>query len=197
MAMGVPVRLGMGQRRETKVAALMGAILLATAEALAQEQQTAGVENALDDGQESKRRIIISIVDRKLALVEDGRVVKIYPTAVGAAATPSPTGTFKIVTRVTNPTWYGPHHQVVAPGKSNPLGTRWMGLSRRGYGIHGTNNQSSIGHSVSHGCIRMRKADVEELFKIAKVGDVVEMIASPTAEMAWIFGPAEETAAAE
>jgi lipoprotein-anchoring transpeptidase ErfK/SrfK len=187
----------MRQRKETKAAALMGAILLAAAEALAQEQQTAGGENALGEGQESRRRIIISIADRKLALVKDGRVVKIYPTAVGADATPSPTGTFKIVTRITNPTWYGPHHQIMSPGKSNPLGTRWIGLSRRGYGIHGTNNQSSIGRNVSHGCIRMRKADVEELFKIAQVGDVVEMVAAPTAEMAWIFESVEETASAE
>lgn len=182
---------------ETRVAALMGAILFASAEALAQEQQTTGGDNTLEDSQESKRRIIISIVDRKLALMQDGRVVKIYPTAVGADATPSPTGTFKIITRVTNPTWYGPHHQIVGPGKSNPLGTRWIGLSRKGYGIHGTNSPSSIGRNVSHGCIRMRKADVEELFKIAQVGDVVEMVASPTADIAWVFGSAEETAAAE
>jgi lipoprotein-anchoring transpeptidase ErfK/SrfK len=51
-----------------------------------------------------------------------------------------------------------------------------MGLSYKGYGIHGTNNQGSIGHNVSHGCIRMRKADVEQLFEIVKVGDVVEIV---------------------
>jgi lipoprotein-anchoring transpeptidase ErfK/SrfK len=175
----------------------MGAVLLAAAEALAQEQQAASGENALEETQESKRRIVISIADRKLALVEDGRVVKVYPAAVGADATPSPTGTFKIITRVPNPTWYGPHHQIVPPGKSNPLGTRWMGLSHKGYGIHGTNNQNSVGHNVSHGCIRMRKADVEELFKMVDVGDVVEMVAASTAEVAWIFGAAEPMASAE
>jgi lipoprotein-anchoring transpeptidase ErfK/SrfK len=160
----------------------MGAAFLAAAEALAQDQQTAP-ENA----EELRRRIIISIADRKLAVVEDGRVLKVYQTAVGADATPSPTGVFKIATRVKNPTWYGPHGQIVSPGKSNPLGDRWMGLSRKGYGIHGTNNQRSVGHNVSHGCIRMRKADVEELFEIVKVGDVVEMVAEPTEELAWIF----------
>jgi lipoprotein-anchoring transpeptidase ErfK/SrfK len=179
------------------MAALMGAVLLAAAEALAQEQQAASGENALEETQESKRRIVISIADRKLALVEDGRVVKIYPAAVGADATPSPTGAFKIITRVPNPTWYGPHHQIVQPGKSNPLGTRWMGLSHKGYGIHGTNNQSSVGHNVSHGCIRMRKADVEELFKMVQVGDEVEMVATPTAEVTRIFGTVELIASAE
>src|SRR5580765_7953431 len=157
----------------------MGAAFLATAEALAQDQEAPA------------RRIIVSIADRKLAVIEDGRVLKIYPTAVGADATPSPTGVFKIATRVKDPTWYGPHGQVVAPGKSNPLGDRWMGLTRKGYGIHGTNNQRSVGHNVSHGCIRMRKADVEELFEIVKVGDVVELVAQPAEDLAWIFGGGE------
>ncbi len=191
------LRQGMRLENQNRLAAMMAAILLAAAEALAQEQPAASGENTFEESQESKRRILISITDRKLALIEDGRVLKVYPTAVGADATPSPTGTFKIIVRVTNPTWYGPHHNVVRPGKANPLGTRWMGLSRRGYGIHGTNNQASIGHNVSHGCIRMRKADVEELFTMVKVGDVVEMVAEPAAGMAWIFEAAGPTASAE
>ena len=99
---------------------MMATIFLAAAEALAQDQQQA----ASEEGEESKRRIVISIADRKLAVVEDGRVIKIYPTAVGADATPSPTGVFKIANRVPNPTWYGPHRKIVPPGKANPLGTR-------------------------------------------------------------------------
>ena len=169
----------------------MATVFLAAAEALAQDQQSP----ASDEGEESRRRIIISISDRKLAVVECGRVLKIYPTAVGAEATPSPTGVFKIANRIPHPTWYGPNHNVVPPGKANPLGTRWMGLTHRGYGIHGTNNQHSIGQNVSHGCIRMRKADVEELFEMVKVGDEVEMVAAPAAEMAWIFGTAAEAVA--
>lgn len=172
---------------------MIATVFLAAAEALAQDQQLAGSEEC----EESRRRIVISIADRKLAVVEDGRVVKIYQTAVGADATPSPTGVFKIANRMPNPTWYGPHGKIVSPGKANPLGTRWMGLSHRGYGIHGTNNQSSVGHNVSHGCIRMRKADVEELFELVKVGDVVEMVAAPTGELAGIFAARESVAAAE
>jgi lipoprotein-anchoring transpeptidase ErfK/SrfK len=183
----------MRNQNQSKLAAMMATIFLAAAEAMAQDQQSAAAE----EGEESKRRIVISIADRKLAVMEDGRVVKIYSTAVGADATPSPTGVFKIANRVPNPTWYGPHRKIVPPGKANPLGTRWMGLSHKGYGIHGTNNQLSIGHNVSHGCIRMRKADVEQLFEIVKVGDVVEMVAEPTAEMAWIFGTTETVASAE
>jgi len=183
----------MRNQNQSKLAAMLATIFLAAAEALAQDQQSPAAE----EGEESKRRIVISIADRKLAVLEDGHVVKIYPTAVGADATPSPTGVFKIANRVPNPTWYGPHRKIVPPGKANPLGTRWMGLSHKGYGIHGTNNQGSIGHNVSHGCIRMRKADVEQLFEIVKVGDVVEMVAQPAPEMAWIFGTTEIVASAE
>jgi len=166
------------------MAAMMATLFLAAAEALAQDQQQ---NAATEEPEEPTRRIIVSIADRKLAVIENGRVVKIYQTAVGADATPTPVGVFKITNRVKNPTWYGPKGLIVPAGKANPLGDRWMGLSRKGYGIHGTNNQRSIGKNVSHGCIRMRKADVEELFEIVKVGDVVELVAEPAEELAGIF----------
>jgi L,D-transpeptidase ErfK/SrfK len=158
----------------------IAAMVVATAEALAQQQ-------------EPKRRIVISIPDRKLALLEDGQLVKIYPTAVGAPASPSPAGSFKIVQRIPDPTWYGPG-VVVPPGKANPLGTRWLGLSRKSYGIHGTNNPRSIGRRASHGCIRMRNADVEEVFERVKVGDEVELVGERNAEVAQIFGQPGEVA---
>jgi L,D-transpeptidase ErfK/SrfK len=118
------------------------------------------------------RQIVISIPDRQLALLEDGAVVKVYPIAVGKPSTPSPAGDFTVINRATNPT-YRHKGQVVPPGKSNPVGTRWMGLSLKGYGIHGTNVQSSIGKAASHGCFRMKKKDVEELFTLVRVGDAV------------------------
>ena len=153
----------------------MAALLMAVGEALAQEKQPAA------------RRIVVSIPDRELALVEDGRVVKLYAVAVGAAATPSPSGNFTVIDRVTDPTWFGPD-KVVPPGKSNPLGRRWIGLSRKGYGIHGTSNPRSIGRPASHGCIRMHNADVEELFGLVAVGDAVELYAERTGEVERIFG---------
>jgi lipoprotein-anchoring transpeptidase ErfK/SrfK len=135
------------------------------------------------------RRMVISISDRKLALIEDGRVVKIYPIAVGAPETPTPEGEFTVINRVTHPTWYGADdRKPVPPGPANPLGTRWMGLSKRGFGIHGTNAPKSIGKQASHGCIRMLKRDVEELFEQVRVGDLVELHGQRTAELAAIFG---------
>lgn len=134
-----------------------------------------------------KREIVVSLIDHKLALLENGKVVRIYRVAIGKPSTPSPTGTYTIADRVENPTYYH-HGEVVPPGPGNPVGNRWMGLNVRGYGIHGTNVPSSIGKSVSHGCIRMGKADVEDLFSRVRVGDSVELINTRDTETAQIFG---------
>ena len=134
----------------------------------------------------SHRRILVSIPDRKLAVVEDDAVIRIFPIAVGANVSPSPIGTFQVVTRVSNPTYY--HPGVVIPaGKDSPIGTRWIGLNKSGYGIHGTNAPASIGHAASHGCIRLRNRDIEELFAIVHVGDTVEIRAERDDELASIF----------
>jgi len=135
----------------------------------------------------SVRRIVVSISDRKLALVEDGQVVKIYTVAVGAKVSPSPTGAFKIVTRIPQATYY--HEAVVIPaGEGSPIGTRWIGLNRAGYGIHGTNSPRSIGKAASHGCIRMRNRDAEEFFEMVRVGDAVEIRGERDGETAALFG---------
>ena len=94
---------------------------------------------------------------------------------------------YKIVNSIADPTWYT-KGKIVRPGKCNPLGTRWLGLSLKGYGIHGTNGPCSIGRNASHGCIRMRNRDVEELFKMVAVGDQVELYGERTPEMARLFG---------
>jgi len=133
------------------------------------------------------RRVVVSIPDRKLALLENDRVIGIYPVAVGAPVSPSPVGTFSIVNRVSNPTYYKPG-KIVGPGRANPIGTRWIGLSAKGYGIHGTDAPSSIGFAKSHGCIRLRNQDVEQLFARVRAGDVVELHAERTPEIAQLFG---------
>ena len=134
-----------------------------------------------------KRVIVVSLEDRKLALVEDGAVKKVYTVAVGKPSTPSPVGTFKIERRVANPV-YRHDGKVIAPGPRNPVGTRWMGLSVPGYGIHGTNEPKSIGKAASHGCIRMAKSDLEEFYAMVQVGDTVELIGQRNDETAQWFG---------
>ncbi len=139
------------------------------------------------EAQTVRREIVVSIPDRKLALVEDGVVKKNYPVAVGKQSTPSPSGDFKITTRLENPTYYRPG-KVIGPGAENPLGTRWIGLNQKGYGIHGTNAPQSIGKSASHGCIRMAKKDLEELFTQVRGGDNVQIHAERNEQTAAIFG---------
>ena len=137
-----------------------------------------------------RRNVVVSIPDRKLAVMEDGQILATFPVAVGAKVSPSPTGEFQIVTRVANPTYY--HAGTVIPtGKDNPVGTRWLGLSHKGYGIHGTNAPRSIGHAASHGCIRLRNRDMERLFAMLQIGDTVEIRGQRDDELAQIFESTE------
>jgi lipoprotein-anchoring transpeptidase ErfK/SrfK len=134
----------------------------------------AAVDAAAEERRQAQQRIVISIPDRKLELLDGDRVVKTYDVAVGKISSPTPEGEFQIINHIQNPTYYGTG-VVIGPGSGNPLGTRWMGLSAKGYGIHGTNVPNSIGKAASHGCIRMRQQDLEELFDLVKVGTTVEL----------------------
>jgi lipoprotein-anchoring transpeptidase ErfK/SrfK len=131
----------------------------------------------MDAQTELQHRIIISIADRRLVLLEGDHVLRTYEIAVGKRSTPSPQGRFQVVNRISNPIWCA-GGRAVRPGKRNPLGTRWIGLSKKGYGIHGTNEPDSIGKAASHGCIRMRNRDVEELFEMVETGVPVELSGS-------------------
>ena len=168
---------------------MMGlAVVVVAAQALAQQAAT--------PASEPKRVIVVSLEDRKLALVEDGQTKKIYTVAVGKPSTPSPEGTFTIERRAKNPIY---HHEgkTVLPGPHNPVGTRWMGLSIRGYGIHGTNEPNSIGKAASHGCIRMAKVDLEEFYELIAVGDTVELIGQRNEQTAKLFGAEQAPATAQ
>ena len=140
---------------------------------------------------QAETRLVVNLEEKKVALISDGQLVKVYSVAIGKSSTPSPFGSFTVVSRMKQPTWYRPG-KVVPPGKNNPLGTRWIGLSKSGYGIHGTNAPQSIGKAASHGCIRMRNADVEELFEHVSVGDVVELRQGGDPELARWFGTDEK-----
>ena len=135
----------------------------------------------------AERLIVVSLQDRRLALLEHGSVAKVYTVAVGRDSSPSPAGTFTIENRVTNPTYYH-DGRIIPPGPENPVGVRWMGLSKKGYGIHGTNEPKSIGQAASHGCIRMSQPDLEDLFARVRTGDTVEIIGERDAETIALFG---------
>jgi lipoprotein-anchoring transpeptidase ErfK/SrfK len=159
-------------------------------------QEATAVRAVAAESAPMKRVIVVSLEDRKLALVEDGQIRKVYTVAVGKPTTPSPTGRYTIARRVKNPT-YSHDGKTVLPGPGNPVGTRWMGHSVKGYGIHGTNEPKSIGKAVSHGCIRMARKDLEEIYEMVSVGDTVELVGERNEEMAQLFGGGQKPAVAD
>jgi lipoprotein-anchoring transpeptidase ErfK/SrfK len=119
----------------------------------------------------------------RLVLFNGTRYVRSFPVATGQAIYPTPLGHFQIVVKELNPWWYPPTQDAwakglkpVPPGPGNPLGTRWMGLSAPGVGIHGTDEPWSIGHSESHGCIRMQVPNAEWLYSRVRVGTQVFIV---------------------
>jgi lipoprotein-anchoring transpeptidase ErfK/SrfK len=142
------------------------------------------------------RVVLVSLADRRLAVLEDGKVLAYFSVAVGAAVSPSPTGEFEIVNRVANPDYY--HDGMVTSASQNsPVGTRWIGLNLKGYGIHGTNAPKSIGQAASHGCIRLKNRDVERLYSMLRVGDVVKIRDERDDEISGVFGGAVDVAVEE
>ncbi len=109
-------------------------------------------------------RIEIDTEKKTLTLLVDDQIYKVYPCAVGKSSTKSPVGEWRIIQKGTN--WGG------------GFGTRWLGLNIPWgiYGIHGTNNPSSIGTAASAGCIRMQNRDVEQLYPWISVGTRVSII---------------------
>ena len=155
--------------------AVVAAMVLAAGQAVAQEQPGAAA-GAVTAQPVAVRRVVVNIPAMTLELLENGDLVKSYRVAVGRRSTPTPTGTFRITQRVKNPGWWGPDRQVIAPGPGNPVGTRWIGLDAKGYGIHGTNAPRSIGQAASAGCVRMKNRDVEDLFERVRPGDEVTIL---------------------
>lgn len=101
-------------------------------------------------------RIIVDLSERKLHLLDGDVVMRTFPVAIGAMLSGTPEGEFLIVNKQPNP--------------GGPFGAYWLGLSKKHYGIHGTNNPSSIGKRVSHGCIRMYNQDVITLANLVPLG---------------------------
>lgn len=126
-------------------------------------------------------RLTFSIVIDKsqniLTLKADGNVFKTYRAATGKASSPTPVGTFKITNKIVDPPWYPPNGRMIPAGDpKNVLGSRWMGISKPTYGIHGTIVPDSIGKSVTEGCVRLQNSDVEELFAIVPEGTEVIIV---------------------
>lgn len=106
--------------------------------------------------------IVVNISAKTLTVYRNGSIFREFLVATGKPSTPTPVGSFTVVNKQIDP--------------GGPYGTRWLGLSERGYGIHGTNDPSSIGTAASNGCIRMYNEDIEALFSITNVGTPVRIL---------------------
>ena len=128
-----------------------------------EDYDLAKAENQITTPPEGQIHVVIKLSQRRLEVYNDGKVYKRYRVAAGKQATPSPVGEWKIVYK---------SHTV-----EERFGTRWMGLDVPwgSYGIHGTNMPWSIGFLASGGCIRMGKADVEELYEWIPLGTIVKI----------------------
>ncbi len=135
-----------------------------------------------DEGQPDSLRLEIKLSQRRVTLYRGDTVVKRYPIAVGRPGWETPTGTFKVLQKLKNPSWIHPLKKGVSiPGgdPENPLGKHWIGFWTDGknwIGFHGTPNPGSVGTAASHGCIRMYNKDIEELFQKVSLGTVVSVV---------------------
>lgn len=127
--------------------------------------------------------ILVDISERKLYLYEGGEVSKTYGVAVGTPGHPTPRGEFKITLKRYMPTWSNPGSawaegmpKTIGPGPGNPLGTRALNINSPGIRIHGTTANSSIGTAASHGCMRMHRWDIEDLYERVEVGTPVFIV---------------------
>ena len=126
--------------------------------------------------------IVIRRGSNQLYLYNGMKPWRTFTVATGQAIYPTPLGKFDVVVKWKDPWWYPPDSpwaqgaKPIPPGPGNPLGTRWMGLSAPGVGIHGTPDPASLGYSASHGCIRMYIPYAEWLFDRVEVGTPVYIV---------------------
>jgi lipoprotein-anchoring transpeptidase ErfK/SrfK len=134
-----------------------------------------------------KKVVLVRTGENKLYLYQNGTIAKSWPVATGSPSYATPTGTWKVIDKVVNPTWYNPGSSWargmparIGPGPNNPLGEKALELDAPAILIHGTPDRSSIGYNVSHGCIRMLAEHEAELFDLVDVGTPVVIVDAGT-----------------
>jgi lipoprotein-anchoring transpeptidase ErfK/SrfK len=119
--------------------------------------------------------IVVDKSQNTLILKSDEEIVKAYIVSTGINNS-TPTGDFKIVNKLANPTWFKAGAVVPPNSPDNILGSRWLGFNLSGYGIHGTTEPQDLGKQVTQGCIRMSNSDIEELYTIIPIGTEVTIV---------------------
>lgn len=140
--------------------------------------QNAPVQEALvAPVDEIPTRLVLKLKERKVYVFKGDKAVVSYPVAVGKKGWETPTGNFKVLQMIRNPSWQNPWTgKVSPPGPKSPLGERWIGFWTDGknfVGFHGTPGEHLIGQAVSHGCVRMRNKDIKALFEVVTMGTPV------------------------
>jgi len=123
----------------------------------------------------AKYSLVVDYSQNILALKQNEDVLKTYKISAGINNS-TPIGTFKIINKLKDPVWYKAGAVVPSGSPENILGSRWMGLSVSGYGIHGTTEPETIGKHITAGCVRMKEEDVRELYSIVPVGTEVTIV---------------------
>ena len=142
------------------------------------------------------RALILDRQRRLLSLLENGRLVRRFPVAVGMPGWETPVGRFQVLNKTENPVWEHPEKGTHTPaGPANPLGSRWIGfhqdcLGRRGWdgehmldvkgcvvaGFHGTPHRWTVGQALSHGCVRLYEEHVRQVFDFVSIGTPVTVL---------------------
>jgi lipoprotein-anchoring transpeptidase ErfK/SrfK len=124
--------------------------------------------------------LVLKLKEKKVYVYKGDQLITKYPVAIGKKGWETPTGEWQVMEKIRNPAWTSfKTGEVFAPGKENPLGSRWIGFWTDGQdviGFHGTPNIKSIGTAASHGCVRMLNRDVKALFPLVKVGTTVKVV---------------------
>jgi lipoprotein-anchoring transpeptidase ErfK/SrfK len=149
------------------------------------EPQTAGVETGIKQILAAAHPValmqnpllVVDLSDRQVSLYQNDVWQASYDIAIGREGWETPSGNFAVLNMQEHPVWQNPiSGEVVESPTENPLGSRWIGFWTDGVhqiGFHGTNQEESIGQAVSHGCIRMRDAEIQQLFTQVTVGTPV------------------------
>lgn len=140
---------------------------------------------------ESQSGITVNLAEKRLYLIQqeqhDSRI-RVYPIGIGREGSDTPTGSYRVVNMISNPSWTPPASirverpelpAIIPPGPDNPLGDYWIGLSEHQIGLHGTNRPYGIGRQVSSGCIRLYPEHIDALFRHIHIGMPVTIIDSP------------------
>ncbi|MBK3734522.1 L,D-transpeptidase family protein [Azospirillum brasilense] len=180
------------QRTATFLWHLVPTATLAIALALVSPGHLRAQDGATSAATTPARQIVISLTERRLHLLEDGRPPRSFPVAIGRPGVAIPLGDSRVLRKRRDPTWHPTANQrrenpalpaSVPPGPSNPLGRFALDLGWTAIAIHGTNAPDSVGRRASGGCFRMLPADIATLFEAVPVGTPVRVVSGVVSQV--------------